>query len=56
MIVKQTTELFELVRSKLFQIPTDQTNIKKTHAFMMYLQSSIEFWGAAVHITTYPHQ
>jgi hypothetical protein len=56
MIVKQTTELFELVRSKLFQISTGQTNTKKAHAFMIYLQSSIEFWGAAVHITTYPQQ
>jgi hypothetical protein len=56
MIVKQTTELFKQVRSKLFQISTYQTHTKKTHAFMIYLQSSIEFWGASVHITSYPQQ
>jgi len=45
MIGKQTTELLELVCSKLIQIPTDQTNIKKTDTFMINKQSSIAFGG-----------
>jgi len=45
MIVKQTTELFEPVQSKLFQIQLNQTNTEQTQAVMIYLQWSIEFRG-----------